>query len=925
MPEAPTAGKNPFPGLRPFKTEENYLFFGREGQADELLLRLRSRRFVAVVGTSGSGKSSLVRAGLLPALYSGFMTEAGSRWRVAVFRPINDPIGNLARALCAPGVFGADGGDGEESAARLASVETTLRRSSYGLIEAVRQGRLPEGENLLVVADQFEELFRFRSPNADGRHHGDEAESFVRLLLEAARQTDLPVFVILTMRSDYLGECAQFWGLPEAINEGQYLIPRMDDDERREAISGPVAVEGGEITSPLVNRLVNDLGDNPDQLPILQHALMRTWDYWTQHRETPSDEIDIPHYEQIGGMSRALSLHADEAFRELSPGLQKVAKKIFQALTEKEAENREVRRPTELGLLCEIAEADEAEVKAVVEVFRREGRSFLMPPPPAPLDAGTQIDISHESLIRNWEELKKWAYEEAISARTYLRLAQTASLHKEGHEELLRGAALQVALEWKERERPNAAWARRYDEEHGTSFLLALSFLAESRENREREEAEKKLQDEQKLRDAEALAEARRRSVRQLRWGLAVLSLFLVAMAGLAVYAFRQQREAQHQTGRAQTAFLSAATERDTATAAKGEAEKQRAVADEQRALAEDRFKEAEEQRKVAEEQRLAARAAEKKATDALAQAQAATAQAKRSEAEARTQRDNAERLGKEADAARNDAEEALIRAEREKMRAEAAETLAKDAQAKAEEQRIQAEFERNAKDQLLANLEQSRLVAPTPTPAATASPTPHLDPTPSPTPAVAGRPLSRDVLRQLMPNIRAESLDLYLPHIQQAMKEFDINTPARQAAFLAEVAHGTAELRFVEEIWGPTAAQRRYDPPSYLSRALGNTEPGDGKRYKGRGVFQITGRANYKKYGDMLGVDLVNNPELVTKPELVFRIGALVWKQRNLNELADKWNLTQITRVLNGGTSGLEDRRRYYERARSLLGVPPE
>jgi ABC-type dipeptide/oligopeptide/nickel transport system ATPase component len=150
---------NPFPGLRPFEFGESHLYFGREGQSDQLIRKLAATRFVAVVGTSGSGKSSLVRAGLLPDLFSGFMQGAGSHWRVALMRPGNDPLGNLARSLNDTGVFGSE--IEENAALQTVITEATLRRGGLGLVEAVRQNRMPQNESLLVVVDQFEELFRF--------------------------------------------------------------------------------------------------------------------------------------------------------------------------------------------------------------------------------------------------------------------------------------------------------------------------------------------------------------------------------------------------------------------------------------------------------------------------------------------------------------------------------------------------------------------------------------------------------------------------------------------------------------------------------------------------------------------------------------------------------------------------------------------
>src|SRR5262249_48774309 len=265
---------NPFPGLRPFEFHENYLFFGRDGQSEQLIEKLSRTRFLAIVGASGSGKSSLVRAGLLPALLGGMMPSAGSSWQVALMRPGNDPIGNLAKALCSRDAFGSE--DEENRKLQIAVTEATLRRGNMGLGEGVRQTNMSATENLLVIADQFEELFRVEQGAKNEALENNKA-AIVKLLLEAANQRELPIYVALTIRSDYLGDCAQFQDLPEAINEGQYLIPRMTREQRGRAVTGPVAVGGAEITPRLVNRLLNDVGDNPDQLPILQHPLMRAW------------------------------------------------------------------------------------------------------------------------------------------------------------------------------------------------------------------------------------------------------------------------------------------------------------------------------------------------------------------------------------------------------------------------------------------------------------------------------------------------------------------------------------------------------------------------------------------------------------------------------------------------------------------------
>jgi WD40 repeat protein/energy-coupling factor transporter ATP-binding protein EcfA2 len=485
---------NPFPGLRPFESHEAHLFFGRDGQSDQLLGKLSKTRFVAVIGTSGSGKSSLVRAGLLPALYGG-ITVTGSDWHVGVLRPGGDPMGNLARSLISPHRIKSDSRQ-VNNEIDLGVCETILRRSSTGLIEArnwLKTVMEASPANMLIIVDQFEELFRYKREAADNQTE-DVAAAFVKLLLVAVEHKDVPIYVVLTMRSEYLGDCAQFLGLPEAINKGQYLIPRLTRDERRAAIEGPIGVCHSKISQFLVNRLLNDAGDNPKNLPILQHALMRTWDQWVK---TDQDTIDLNNYYAIGGMTSALSRYGDEVFALFSDTRQReIARKLFTCLVERDQEGRVVRRPTSLHTICQIIHGDSApessekeifevarEVIPVIETFRSPSVSFLTPPPHIKLEAehlDIVIDISHESLIRGWEMLQGWADSEADSARIYRRLAESADMHAAGKAALYKGRDLRVASDWQEDFRPSRAWAVRYH----PAFDKAMDFLRKSRRQR---------------------------------------------------------------------------------------------------------------------------------------------------------------------------------------------------------------------------------------------------------------------------------------------------------------------------------------------------------------------------------------------------------------------------------------------------------
>ena len=518
---------NPFPGLRPFAEDEEHLFFGREAQVDSMVDKLAATRFLAVVGTSGSGKSSLVNCGLRPALHRGNMASAGTSWRMAQFRPGNHPIAAMAAALAKPGVLYAAAPPGPFTLAEI--VESSLRLSKLGLLDVFDQARLPEGVNLLVVADQFEELFRYNQVGAAAGDAppeiNDEAIAFVNLLL-AARDEPSRIYVVLTMRSDFLGECAQFYGLPEAINHGQYLVPRMTRDERRRAIAGPVGVEEADIDPALLTRLVNDVGSNPDQLSILQHALNRTWARW--EKDEARGPLALTHYEAIGTMAHALDQHAEKAYVELTTERERqICEKLFKALTDKATDARGVRRPTGVATLLNLTGATLEELTRVVDVFRKPSRSFLMPPAGEALAPETIVDISHESLMRVWERLRGWADDEARSAATYRRLSETAALYAEGRASLWRGADLDEGLAWRNRAQPVATWAERY----APGFDRAMSFLEESVAARD---AERKHEIDQRIKKERD----QKRNV-MVTASLAVIIVILVASLALQ----RKERE----------------------------------------------------------------------------------------------------------------------------------------------------------------------------------------------------------------------------------------------------------------------------------------------------------------------------------------------------------------------------------------------
>jgi WD40 repeat protein len=571
---------NPFPGLRPFKIEESHLFFGREGQSDEVLLKLSKSRFVGVIGPSGSGKSSFIYCGVLPILYGGFLTDASPNWEVVVTRPGAGPIDNLAESLLKNNKEYLDA-DPEEKKIKRTIFSTLLRSSSLGLVEAVEQSRRAGDVNYLILVDQFEELFRFK--DSTDPNSVNETLAFVNLLIEAINYPDSPIYVAITMRSDFIGDCAQFPELTRKINDSHYLIPQLTREQKRRAIEGPVAVGGAKITPRLVQQLLNDLGDNPDQLPILQHALMRTWSYWSLYRDYEEEQVDLKHYEAIGTMAEALSMHANEAFDELTDDQKRICEILFKAITEKRGENFGIRRPTRLNEIAAIADCSEEEIADVIEKFREPGRSLLTPAFGTPITSKSMVDISHESLMRIWVRLKNWVDDEAEAVQMYIRLAEAASMYQVGKAGLWRPPDLQLALNWQSKHKPTLVWGQRYH----PAFERTLVFLEYSKKEFETEQRIKELEQKRKLQRA-------RRTALVLATATIISVLFLI-------YAFVQKLEADRNFKLAEDRRIEsdklrvdAENARDEATKAKNnaiESEKRallaKAEADKQRGIAE--------------------------------------------------------------------------------------------------------------------------------------------------------------------------------------------------------------------------------------------------------------------------------------------------------------------------------------------------
>ncbi len=520
----------PYTGLRSFTEEESLYFKGRDLQVDQITALLEQNKFLMVTGASGEGKSSLVYAGLIPNARAGFFKARYTNWVVADFRPERSPVTNMANALA------------DKFNSKPSSIETELRRGFSSLIDLYTNSdfytdeedehfkKLAEPEkkdakrksaNLMILVDQFEEFFT-NPENFYNEAPSQDSQIVVNLILETARiaiKKNLPVYVVCTMRSDYIGQCSAFRGLPEYIGFSQFFVPRLKRKDLKQVVEEPAILSGNRISQRLIERLVYDLSEGVDQLPILQHALSQIW----LAADHGNQEMDLIHYAMVGGMpenelpdedrqtfqkwfaqlpkhqqnyyvdcglSKIIEMHASmlydnawEYYNKNHPEnliTQKEAKRIialtFSCLT-KIDNSRAVRNRMSLGEITEIINTPSftpALVSNVLSIYREEGNSFIRPfkiedPTTHTLSEESVLDITHESLIRNWGKLNKWANQEFEFNSTYQDFKKQLHRWKDSGKSsnfLLPIGPLTYFENWYQTCKPNAGWIRRYAEVH---------------------------------------------------------------------------------------------------------------------------------------------------------------------------------------------------------------------------------------------------------------------------------------------------------------------------------------------------------------------------------------------------------------------------------------------------------------------------
>lgn len=522
---------NPYPGLRPFTEKESIFFKGRDLHIRQIIKQLQENKIIVITGASGDGKSSLVYAGVIPNARAGFFRAEYNNWLICDFRPERSPLFNLAQTLSEHLEQPFDELH-EELQLGFSSLTRIYKKSGFYVDKTSDEWKMAsdnekqkmksKGANLFILADQFEEFFT-NPENYAGGVPSDEAYIAVNLLLETAGLAiteNLPIYIVFTMRSDFISQSVSFKGLPEYIGYSQFFVPRLQRNELQQVIEEPARLAGGSVSKRLSETLINELRDGFDQLPIIQYTLSQLW----KVADNGNDEIDLVHLVKLAGLptkflsaqdkekfntwveqqedfkekhytntslSNVLNTHANILYETAQFYYQEmvdwakakiseedarmIVKTSFLSLTKIDM-GRAVRNRVTLKEITHIINREDIEyetVCGVLNVFRLPGNNFIRPYinkddiDTEYLSADTVLDITHEALIRNWEILSYWEVEEKENYNNYQDFAIQLERWKNNNkskEFLLSLGPLVHFEKWYDINRPNKYWIAKYDD-----------------------------------------------------------------------------------------------------------------------------------------------------------------------------------------------------------------------------------------------------------------------------------------------------------------------------------------------------------------------------------------------------------------------------------------------------------------------------
>ena len=543
----PAVERAPYLGLSTFQERDFDLFFGREALVEDLVKRVERQSFLVVLGPSGSGKSSVVRAGLIPELRGGVL-PGSERWRYATLRPGGRPLDALATALAK--LQTSDTAPLSANLERALALRRQLGENDRSLLVAadLLLGAEPDG-HLVVVVDQAEELWTLAPADVEARSTfvAQQQGPFIRLLLAAAEAPGRPVLVVLTMRADFLHRAAEHHKLARWIAEHDVIVSPMTRDELRRAIERPAELSGGSFEPGLVDELIEQVEGRPGALPLLEYTALELW-----KARRPDDVMTWDAFRLLGGIEGALAARADDILSRhySTPAQRDELRAILLRLVQPGEGALDTRRRVAIEDVVPAGHSVE-EVQTLLKPLADErlittGRDIVT--------GADTIEVSHEALIRAWPTFGAWIDEAREDLQLQLQLDEAAkewSASGDSSDFLWSGLRLARAEEWLGRAQPRLT-ARDQRFLDASRAQVAARAAAEQAARREHERLLVERATEQ-------------RTAARLRLFLAFAAALLLLALLSAVMALLSQRDARVAQSEAQTAAAQAATAQQVA------------------------------------------------------------------------------------------------------------------------------------------------------------------------------------------------------------------------------------------------------------------------------------------------------------------------------------------------------------------------
>lgn len=561
------------PGLTSFKASHQNLFYGRQRQVDDLLSIMQSSRFIALVGQAGSGKSSLIRAGLVPALQRGFDGIVGKKWTIAYCRTGVTPLENLAAALAEKNVLV---GNEKGSLELQQEIIREMRRDHSGLLRSVAKRETLQQKNLLIILDQFEDIFQFEEVSKVRTNQWNQDISLLfHNLARAIGSTKAPIYLMIGLRSSFLPKMYNLRGIQDYLSTGLYAIPLLRQEDLKQIIQQSLKQNGIIIKDDAYNFLEKGYNQNANNLPFVQLSIkklvqkrLESYKQFIQENEKeddaalrfPEETADFKQVASSGDIFLGVANDLETFYEEQEENDQNLMQKVFKLITLPGA-IQDIRQPRTFKELQNITEVPREVLKNFLINFYKKVPAVLEFIQPYTyntdffhedsLQDDSIINLSNDYLVLPWSRLKEWINEERESRETYLRLTESALLFEKGKAGYLFPPDLDVIHQWYLRENPKKVWANQFN----SMFHLSIDYLMKSKEKHQLAVEKKELE--------------RKREIKKIWRFFWVGFVGLLICLGFMVIAINQKNIASREQIIAKKALQNAEIEKDKAKKAK--------------------------------------------------------------------------------------------------------------------------------------------------------------------------------------------------------------------------------------------------------------------------------------------------------------------------------------------------------------------